>query len=66
MRTVIVTTLMFAIIAAAAIGCLMIFEVFTFDHGMEILFKSLAAIILLGATSAAIVYVTAGKKTSGE
>lgn len=64
MKTVLVLTLVIALLVASSIGCLMIFEVFTLVQGAELLLKSLAALILLGVTSAAIAFIASPATTS--
>lgn len=66
MKVVLILTFIIAVILSSSIGCLIIFEVFTFDQGMEYIFKTLAAIILLGVSSAAIALVTGNKNTPSE
>jgi len=52
MKIVFTLTFLLAVILFTVIGCLVIFEVFTFDEGMEFSYKALSAILLLGAASA--------------
>lgn len=66
MKTVLILTLIIAVIVSTAIGCLVIFEVFSVDQGLDYAFKALAAIVLLGASSALISLVTSNKAASGE
>ncbi len=58
MKTVLVLTLIVAVIVSTAIGCLVIFEIFSVDQGLEYTFKALAAIVLLGVVSAVVSLVT--------
>ena len=66
MKTVFNLTLVIAMLVAASIGCLIIFEVFSVARGAELLFKSLAALVLLGATAAAIARLAAPGTTPGD
>lgn len=61
MKTVLTLTLIVAVLISTAIGCLVIFEVFSVDQGMDYAFKALAAIFLLGVSSAVISLVTSNK-----
>jgi hypothetical protein len=63
MKMVMTLTLVLAIITAAGIGSLVILEVMTEESGKELLFKSLAVIVLLGACSALIALLTANRNT---
>jgi len=66
MKTVLSLTLIFAILSSATVGCLVIFEIMTVEGGMGFLYKTLAAIVLIGAASALITAVTGGNSTSKE
>ncbi len=66
MNTILNLTLVVALLIAASIGCLMIFEVFSIVQGAELLLKSLAALILVGATSAAIGFIAAPRSAPGD
>lgn len=66
MKTVFILTLVFALLVAASIGCMMIFEVFSIAQGAELLLKSLAVLVLLGVTSSAIAYIAAPGTPPGE
>lgn len=57
-------TFILAVIISACIGCLVIFNVIAFDQGLDYLFKSLATIVLLGASSAAVSFVTTKNKSN--
>lgn len=58
MKTVLILTLVVAVIMSAGIGCLVIFGIFSIEQGLDYSFKALAAIVLLGVASAAISLVT--------
>ena len=66
MKNILVLTAIFAILAASAIGCLMIFEVYSFDQGTSFLLKALAVIFLLGAASAVIALIVRDKGAQKE
>ena len=66
MKVVLILTFIIAVIMTAGIGSLVIFEVLTFDQGLDFLLKTLAAVILLGASSAVIALVIGSKNTSSE
>ncbi len=66
MKTVLSLTLVIAVSVSAIIGCLVIFNIFTVDQGMDYLYKALSAIFLLGAASALIRFVTDSKGSPGE
>lgn len=61
MKTVLALTLIVAVIISTVIGCLVIFEIFSVDQGLDYAFKALAAIALLGVSSALISLVTSNK-----
>ena len=63
MKVIFNFTLVIAIIISASIGCLVIFDVFTYDQGIEYIIKAIAAITLIGLSSAGVSLVT-GNKTS--
>ena len=54
MKAILMLTLVVAVIVLTAIGCLMVVDVISMEAGRELAFKSLAAILVLGAASAAI------------
>jgi branched-subunit amino acid ABC-type transport system permease component len=58
MKVIFNMTFILSIIISVGIGCLIIFEVLTFDQGLDYILKSLAVLILLGLSSAAITFVT--------
>ena len=64
MKVIYSLTFILAVIMSAGIGCLIIFEVFTFDQGLDYMLKVLAVIILLGLSSAAIAFVTTKNKSN--
>lgn len=66
MKTILNLTLVVALLIAASIGCLMIFEVFSLAEGAELLLKSSAALLLVGATSAAIGYIASPGSARGD
>lgn len=66
MKVVLTLSLVIAVIVTAGIGCLMIFEIISFDLGMDYIFKAIAVIILLGISSVIIALVTGNKNTPGE
>ena len=53
-------TLFFAIIAAAVLGCLAIFDVLSTGKALDLLLKFEAAIVLLGACTVLIGYLFRG------
>ena len=53
MKIVFLLTLMIMMITTTIIGCLIIFDVFTLDQGLVFGYKALAALLLLGLSSAA-------------
>ena len=62
MKNIIVIFLTLAIFAGVAIGLLSIFEVLSDDKAIELLTKILAAILLIGGSTALIAMLTGGKK----
>jgi len=52
MKIVFLLTLMLMMIVITVIGCLIIFDVFTLDQGLVFGYRALAALLLLGVTSA--------------
>ena len=52
MKIVFLLTLMLMMIVITIIGCLIIFDVFTLDQGLVFGYRALAALLLLGVTSA--------------
>ena len=65
MKAVVTFTFIFAVMTSAFIGCLMIFEIFTVAQGLECLLKALAAILLIGVSSAAVSLVTGDRESPG-
>ena len=53
MKIVLLLTLMIMMITTTIIGCLIIFDVVTLDQGLVFGYKALAALLLLGLSSAA-------------
>jgi len=66
MKTVLSLTLVIAVSVSAIIGCLVIFNIFTVDQGMDYLYKALSAIILMGVASALIRFITDRKGNPDE
>ena len=62
MKVIINLTVILSVIISAGVGCLVIFDVVTFDQGIDYILKSLAAIVLLAVASAAITFVTRKNK----
>ena len=54
MKAVFVFSIAIAVPMSAGIGCMIIFEVFSFAEGLDLILKSVAAIALLGISTAAI------------
>jgi hypothetical protein len=52
MKIVFLLTLMLMMIVITVIGCLIIFDVLTLDQGLAFSYKALAALLLLGVSSA--------------
>jgi branched-subunit amino acid ABC-type transport system permease component len=66
MKLVFTLTFILAVIVSAGIGCLVIFEIISFDQGKNYLLKTVAVIVLLGAASAVIALVSGSKNTPDE
>ncbi len=66
MKKVLVLSIIFAVIAVAGLGSLMIFEILSLEQGFNYLIKALAAIVLLGGASAVIVLVMGGSQDTGD
>ena len=66
MKVIYSLTFILVIIISAGIGCLTIFEVLTFDQGLDYILKASAAIVLLGLSSAAISFVNTKNKPNEE
>jgi len=62
MKIIFNLTLILAVVISAGIGCLIIFEVFEFEQGLDYILKALAAIVLLGVSSAAVTFMTVNNK----
>lgn len=62
MKQILTITVVLAILTAAIVGCLFIFEVMSLEDATSNLFKVVGAIVLLGACSAAISALMAAKK----
>ena len=66
MKPVITFTFIIAVMVSALIGCLMIFEIFTVKEGFDSLLRALAAIGLIGASSAVITLAIGDNNSPGE
>ena len=66
MKIVFTLTVVLAVIVSAGIGSLVIFEVLSFDQAKEYIFKAVAVIVLLGAASALIAFVTGSSGKENE
>ena len=66
MKAICVFSLVIAVMMSAGIGCLIIFEAFTFDQGMGYLAKTLAAIALLGVSAGVIALLTGSRDAPSE
>jgi hypothetical protein len=66
MKIVALLTLMLMLIVITIIGCLVIFDVFTLDQGLAFSYRALAALLLLGITSAIFSLFIGNKHRSGE
>jgi hypothetical protein len=66
MKIVFLLTLMLMMIVMTVIGCLIIFDVFTLDQGLAFGYKALAALLLLGVSSAIFSLLIGTKSRSGE
>jgi len=65
MKIVFLLTLMLMMTVITVIGCLIIFDVFTLDQGLVFGYKTLAALLLLGVTSALIsLFIGTGNRSS--
>ena len=63
MKAILMLTLVIAVIVLTAIGCLMIVDVLSVEAGNSLAFKSLAAILVLGAASALIALLIRNRNT---
>ena len=66
MKIVFLLTLMLMMIVITIIGCLIIFDVFTLDQGLVFGYRALAALLLLGVTSAVFSLFIGTNNQSGE
>ena len=66
MKKVLVLSVIFAVIAVAGLGSLMIFEILGLEQGFNYLIKALAAIVLLGGAAAVILLVMGGNQNTGD
>ena len=66
MKKVLVLSVIFAVIAVAVLGSLMIFEILSLEQGFNYLVKALAAIVLLGGASAVILLVMGDNRETGD
>jgi len=64
MKSILLVTLIFAVIGFAVIGCLYIFDVKTMEQSTSLLLQVEAAILLLGGCSALIALLTRANKDS--
>lgn len=64
MKIVFLLSLMIAMIVTTVIGCLIIFDVFSLQQGMDFGLKALSAIALLGGASAIFSLFIRNKKSS--
>ena len=65
MKIVFLLTLMLMMTVITVIGCLIIFDVFTLDQGLVFGYKALAALLLLGVSSALIsLFIGTGNRSS--
>ena len=62
MKRIVTVTAILSVLAIAVFGCLIIFEVTTFDVALSNLLKIVAAILLLGGCSALITYFVRSSK----
>ena len=62
MKAILMLTLVITVVVLTVIGCLMIVDVVSMDTGQELVWKSLAAIAVLGVASTVIAVVIANKK----
>ena len=66
MKIVFLLTLMLMMIVITIIGCLIIFDVLTLDQGLTFSYKALAALLLLGGSSAILSLFIGSKNRSSE
>jgi hypothetical protein len=66
MKLVFLLTLMIMMIVITVIGCLIIFDVFTLDQGLTFGYKALAALLLLGVSSAIFSLFIGTRNRTGE
>ena len=57
MKQIVTVTAILSVLTIAIFGCLVIFELMTFDAALSNLLKIVAAIVLLGGCSALITFV---------
>jgi len=63
MRNTIIIAVFFAIITAAVLGCLTIFDVLSTETSLDLLLKFEATIVLLGGCTILIGYLFKGKSS---
>jgi len=61
MKNILIITIVLAVFAVAAVGCLYIFEILSYDVAISNLMKIIAAIVLLGGCSALIAFFVRSK-----
>lgn len=66
MKAILMLTLVIAVVVLTAIGCLMIVDVISVETGRDLALKSLAAIAVLGVSSAAIALLIRNRKDAGD
>ena len=66
MKAIMVLTLIFALVVATCMGCLMIFDVVSVERGTDLLLKSLAVILVLGVSSAVIALLIRNKNPGSD
>ena len=63
MKQIVTVSAILSVLAIAIFGCLIIFDVISFDAGLTNLFKIVGALVLLGACAALITFfVRSGKE----
>lgn len=62
MKQIVTVTAILSVLVIAIFGCLMIFEVMSFDAALSGLLKIVAAIVLLGVCSALITFFLRSRK----
>ena len=58
MKAVLILTGLMALLTVATVGCLIVFEVLSQEQGVAFIGKALAALLIIGATSAVFALVT--------